>query len=125
MGFHFKEEGDSINYGPNLTDYKFPFPPVDVLPSRDGKNLGNDYCSSPPICSMDALTYARQHGINADTCANIIHNCLSPLVGFCSGIFSCSRQVLAILPVLSRYAIAAMQFSWAGTDQEQTRLENR
>lgn len=125
MGFHFKEEGDSINYGPNLTDYRFPFPSVDVLPRRDGKNLGNDYCSSPLICSMDTLTYARQHGINADTHANVIHNCLSPLVGFCSGIFSCSRQVLAILPVLSGYAIVVIQFSWVGTVQEQTRLENR
>lgn len=65
MGFHFKA-GDSTNYGPNLTDYKFPFPLVDVLPSRDGRNMGNTYCSNSQLYSTDALVDARQHGINAD-----------------------------------------------------------
>lgn len=71
MGFHFKEEGDSTNYGPKLTDYKFFFPSVDVLPSRDGRNMGNAYRSNSQLYSMDALTYARQHSVNADACVLI------------------------------------------------------
>lgn len=77
MGFHFKVEGDSTNYGANLTDYKFPFPSVDVLPSRDGRNMGNAYCSNSQLYSMDALHKCRC------MCANTIHSCLT----FTSGRF--------------------------------------
>lgn len=70
MRFHFKEERDSTNYGPNLTDYAFPFPSIGVLPSRDGKNMGNTYLLFQ-LHSMDALTYVRKHSMNANACVLI------------------------------------------------------